>query len=247
MVPPPRLLFESRQEALPVVGTARAIALSPQDYLGEMNSHEAQNAPAILYAAGKESLLWEGPRVSVIGSRAANESELERTKEIVLKLTAQDVTVVSGLAEGVDTAAHRAAMDSGGNTVAVLGTPLDRVYPRSNSNLQDEIAREHLLISQFAFGSAIQRRNFVLRNRTMALVSDATVIVAAGEGSGTQHQGWAAIRLGRPLYFLDSLVHSPAPWIQEQREYGAGILEATSIESFVEEIPGGNRLEPVAL
>ena len=81
---------------------------------------------------------------------------------------------MSGLAEGIDTAAHTAAINRGGRTIAVLGTPLDQVFPRQNAALQDQIMRDHLAVSQFPAGNPIQRKNFPLRNRTMALISDAT-------------------------------------------------------------------------
>ena len=89
--------------------------------------------------------------------------------------------IVSGLAEGIDTAAHTAAISRGGRTIAVLGTPLDQVFPRQNAALQDQIMREHLAVSQFPAGHPVQRKNFPLRNR-WALISDATVIIEAGKG-----------------------------------------------------------------
>ena len=100
--------------------------------------------------------------------------------------------VVSGLACGIDTAAHTAAIESGGKTIAVLGTPLDDTYPQENQALQSLIMAQHLAVSQFAPGAGTQPKNFPVRNRTMALLTDATVIVEAGEKSGTVHQGWEA-------------------------------------------------------
>ena len=138
------------------------------------------------------------------------------------ELVKRDIAVLSGLALGVDTVAHTAAIQLGGRTIAVLGTPLDEVTPRSSGRLQDRIMREHVAVSQFAPGNVRQNWNFTVRNRTMALLSPATVIVEAGEGSGTQHQGWEALRLGRTLYFLESAVGSGnIRWINEQIEYGA--------------------------
>lgn len=135
------------------------------------------------------------------------------------------IVVVSGLAEGIDTAAHRAAIRRGGRTIAVLGTPLDRTYPASNAELQAEIGREHLLVSQFPNGAQIQRASFVMRNRTMALISDASVIVEAGEGSGTLSQGWEALRLGRPLFIMKSVVeNAELQWPGEMLDYGARVL-----------------------
>ena len=111
----------------------------------------------------------------------------------------------------------------------MLGTPLDEVSPKGHESLQLEIMTRHLAISQFAPGHPVDRCTFPLRNRTMALVSDATVIVEAGERSGTQHQGWEAIRLGRPLFLLRSLVEGQAPgWVLKMLDYGAFVLTETA-------------------
>ena len=97
--------------------------------------------------------------------------------------------IVSGLARGIDTAAHKAAIEAGGKTIAVLGTPLDRTYPAENKALQAEIIKNHLAVSQFRVGSEVFSSNFIRRNRVMALIADASVIVEAGESSGSLSQG----------------------------------------------------------
>jgi DNA processing protein len=132
--------------------------------------------------------------------------------------------IVSGLAEGIDAVAHRTAIEQGGRTIAVVGTPLDRAYPASHAELQAVIARDHLLVSQFPVGAPVQRKNFVLRNRTMALVAHASVIVEAGEGSGSLSQGWEALRLGRPLFLMRSLVESTLQWPSVMLDHGARVL-----------------------
>lgn len=132
---------------------------------------------------------------------------------------------MSGLAEGIDTAAHAAAMEAGGDTVAVLGTPLDRCYPTSNTELQQRIIHEQLAVSQFPVGHPVERKNFPLRNRTMALVSEATVIVEAGEGSGSLSQGWEALRLGRALLLMRAVTTDPGlTWPAKMLHHGAMVL-----------------------
>ncbi len=129
-------------------------------------------------------------------------------------------------------------MQCGGRTVAVLGTPLDQATPRTNARLQESIISDHLAVSQFAPGTAVQKWFFTSRNRTMALLSPATVIVEAHERSGTKHQGWEAIRLGRPLYFLKSAVDAPqVEWIHEQLKYGAGILGDDNVADVLDAVP----------
>jgi DNA processing protein len=141
----------------------------------------------------------------------------------------EGIVIVSGLARGIDSVAHRTAIESKGRTIAVLGTPLDEAYPKENAPLQREIAEKHLVVSQYAPGQPTGRTNFPRRNRTMALLSDATVIIEAGEGSGTLSQGWEALRLGRNLCILQSVVEDKSlVWPAEMIRYGAQILSSTT-------------------
>lgn len=192
-----------------------------------LNDIEAKNAPPVVHTAGPlETPLLE-PRVSVIGSRQAPGAGLDVARAVSRALSKAGAMVVSGLAAGVDAAAHREAINAGGRTIAVIGTPLDRSYPAANAGLQAEIVRDHLAISQFAAGSQVTRSNFVRRNKTMALLSDATVIASATSGSsGTRHQGWEAIRLGRPLFIHKSVIAGPsAAWAKDMLEYGAVMID----------------------
>lgn len=212
--------------------------MTPAEFLGALNDVEAKNAPARLYVAGDVSFLSRGPRVSIVGSRKASVEGLARARALARALVARDMVVVSGLAAGVDTAAHIAAIEAGGRTIAVLGTPLDQAYPKENAELQARIAREHLVISQFASGSAVTPKNFPIRNRTMALLTDATVIVEAGEKSGTLHQGWEALRLGRLLFLMESVAtDAKLSWPKEMIHYGAQVLSRGNLEASLEEIP----------
>jgi DNA processing protein len=218
--------------------TARVVGqkFAPVDLLGPLNDIELRHAPGFLYATGNVGLLQEGRRVAVIGSREATELGLKRAARLARALVAERIIVVSGLARGIDTAAHTAAMESGGSTIAVLGTPLDKCNPPSNAKLQEKIGRDHLLVSQFAPTEPVMKHNFVLRNRTMALISNASVIVEAGEGSGSLSQGWEALRLGRPLFLLKSLIEDVAlAWPKEMLNYGAMVL--SSPEELLAELP----------
>lgn len=183
-----------------------------EDLLGRrLAAAEARCAPRALHAAGPMEIPLPGPRVSVIGSRNAPDSGLAAARAVSRALSGAGAVVVSGLAAGVDAAAHREAIDSGGRTIAVIGTPLERSYPASNAGLQEEIVRGHLAVSQFEEGSPVSRSNFVRRNTTMALLSDATVVASAtGSSSGTRHHALDAIRLGRPLFLHRSVVSGPA-------------------------------------
>jgi len=141
-------------------------------------------------------------------------------------LAEKQIIVVSGLAEGIDTAAHTAAIQHKGRTIAVVGTPLDQSYPKQNSALQERIARDHLLISQFPIGTPVERKNFIMRNRTMALAAHASVIVEARDGGGSLSQAWEALRLGRPLFLMKSLLErKDLTWPEELIQHGANVLE----------------------
>jgi DNA processing protein len=136
---------------------------------------------------------------------------------------------------GIDGTAHETAIGAGGSTVAVLGTPLDQVYPKEHAELQRRIIAEHCAVSQFPIGSIIRPHDFVLRNRTMALLCHASVIVEAGDSSGTLSQGWEALRLGRPLFIMPSVVErADLAWPAQMLRYGAVVLaEPDDILEFI--------------
>lgn len=186
------------------------LEVTPEEALGPLNAVEQKNAPKSLFLAGDSALLGLAPRVAIVGSRKASETGLRRAQRLARNLSSIGATVVSGLALGVDKAARSAAIAPGGRTIAVLGTPLDRFYPAANRSLQELIMSEHLAVSQFPEGYPTTRKCFPMRNRTMALISDASVIAEAGESSGSISQGWEALRLGRPLFIMRSVVENPA-------------------------------------
>ncbi len=150
------------------------------------------------------------PAVAVVGTRKPSDEAVQRARHLARKLVEDGYTVVSGLAEGIDTAAHEAALEAGGQTIAVIGTPLGQVYPKSNAALQERIARDYLLISQVpveryeAQNPRTNRFFFPERNKTMAALTEATVIVEAGETSGTLVQAREALRQKRKLFIMNS-------------------------------------------
>lgn len=148
--------------------------------------------------------------VAIVGTRKPSEEGAKRAERLTRLLAKDGFTVVSGLATGIDTIAHKTAMSVGAPTIAVIGTPLATVYPRENDQLQAEIARDHLLISQvpvcryFDQDWRINRGFFPERNITMSALTEATVIVEAGETSGTLIQARHALKQKRKLFILDS-------------------------------------------
>jgi DNA processing protein len=170
---------------------------------------DAANPVELLYFQGWWDLV-ESRSVAVVGTRKPTQEGIARTQRLVKELVKDDFTVVSGLAVGVDTAAHETAIAEGGRTIAVLGTPLSHTYPRENAELQRKIAQEFLVISQVPC-KRYERQDYRLnrfffpeRNITMSALTNATIIVEAGETSGTLVQARAALQQGRKLFILDS-------------------------------------------
>lgn len=223
-------------------GTAVAI----EELLGPLNIVERKYAPKHLWVGGDASIFEAGTLISVVGSRAASPEGIRRARRLARELVQRGMVVVSGLALGIDTVAHKTAIDCGGRTIAVLATPLERATPPGNSALQRQIIQNHAAVTQFPPGMPTRKMNFALRNRTMALLSAATVIVEANENSGTRHQGWEAIRLGRPLFFLESAV-SPtcAEWIRDLMQYGAAILNDDNLSRLLDDVPTRTHGEPL--
>ena len=190
---------------------------------------DAEHPIELLYYQGWWELVNSPRSVAIVGTRNPSEDGVRRTRKLVRSLLADDFTIVSGLAKGVDAAAHTAAISEGGRPIAVLGTPISRTYPKENAALQREIATSHLLISQVpvtryerATNPTANRHFFPARNVTMSALTDATVIVEAGETSGTLVQARAALKQGRKLFILDSCFRNPKlTWPHTYEERGA--------------------------
>lgn len=212
------------------------IMFSFEKYYEKLTDIEKRYSPETLFYEGDATLLTERRRVSVVGSRNISENGKRRTQRIVKELVENDIIVVSGLAKGVDTVAHTTTIEQKGNTIAVIGTPLDEYYPKENKDLQDYVRHHHLLISQFPEGYPTTPKNFPIRNRTMALISDATIIVEASEKSGTKHQGWEALRLGRRLFIMENVLQSSVSWAEEMVKYGAEILTRDNYKYLIDSI-----------
>lgn len=187
----------------------------------------ARHPVELLYYQG-EWELSELPSIAIVGSRKASDDGVRRAQRLAREFVDRGYAVVSGLAEGIDIAAHRAAIERGGRTIAVIGTPLGTAYPRPHAEMQAFIAAEHLLISQvpvlrYRAQKVPQNRLFFPeRNITMSALTEATVIVEAGETSGTLTQARAALHQGRKLFILDSCFQrSDITWPAKYAALGA--------------------------
>jgi DNA processing protein len=173
-----------------------------EDYPERLKAiHEA---PPVLFTRGE--LRRDDPAVSVVGSRAASERGLSIARSVATSLAARGYTVAAGLALGIDTAAHEAALEAGGRTVAFIGTGINNVYPAANGQLHSVIADRGLLVSQFWPDAPPQKHTFLMRNATMSGYGVATVVVEAGETSGARAQARMAVEHGRPVVLTDLVV-----------------------------------------
>lgn len=162
--------------------------------------------PPVLFHRGL--LVADDVAVSVVGSRNASPKGLSIADSLARGLVDMGVTVASGLAKGIDSAAHAATLDVNGRAVAVIGTGINRCYPAENRAMQDEVAKRGLLISQFWPDAPPGRHTFPMRNSVMSGYGRATIVVEAGEQSGARIQARAAVAHGRPVILTDLVVNA---------------------------------------
>ncbi len=188
---------------------------------------DAAHPVELLYYQGCWDLV-ASRSVAVVGTRKPSKNGCACTRNLVRDLVADDFTIISGLAAGIDRVAHETAIKCGGRTIAVIGTPLSHVYPRAHADLQRRIAERFLVVSPVPlerYESQDYRRNrlfFPERNVVMSALSEASIIVEAGETSGTLTQARAALHQGRKLFVLDSCFRNPQlTWPARLAEKGA--------------------------
>jgi DNA processing protein len=189
-----------------------------EDYPARLR--EIHQAPPFLFSRG--SMMRTDPAVSVVGSRNASSRGLGIARGIAHELVKRRISVLAGLARGIDAAAHRTALDAGGRTVAVIGTGISRVYPPENAGLHEEIASRGLLLSQFWPEAPPQKHTFLMRNATMSGYGLATVVVEAGEKSGARVQARLAVQHGRPVILTDLVV--------DRNEWARGLVGRPGVQ-----------------
>lgn len=170
-----------------------------------VNLRMVHDRPPVLFLRG--SLRAGDERsVAVVGTRSATPAGLEEARRVAAELVLAEYVVVSGLAAGIDTAAHQATLDAGGRTIAVIGTGLRETFPKSNAQLQDYLGREAALLSQFWPGQEARRWTFPQRNAVMSGLARATVVVEAAHTSGARMQARLALEHGRPVFLMQPLL-----------------------------------------
>lgn len=202
----------------------RTATLYGADYPPQLRA--VHDAPPVIYWQG-EIREADASAVAIVGTRVPDAWGASFAADLAGMLADEGTPVISGLARGVDVAAMRASLGRGGRTIGVIGTGIGIYYPREHRGLQDRIASEHLLVSQFQPGASASKKTFPMRNVVMSGFASATVIVQAGETSGTRTQAAAAVRHGRPVIMTDRVVDR-AEWAQDLLDRSYDVIVVSS-------------------
>ncbi len=233
---PPTAIFEQQRQALlGVVGADVAIALGTEPdglatHIAETQAWLAADVardlialddprypralldtadpPLALYVHGLTALL-NAPSLAIVGSRNTTAQGSDNARAFAKSLSERGYTVVSGLALGIDAAAHEGALTGRGSTIAVVGTGLDRIYPARHNAMARDIAQRGLLLSEFPIGTMPLRENFPQRNRIIAGLAQGTLVVEAALGSGSLITARFALECGREVFAIPGSIHSP--------------------------------------
>ncbi len=205
---------------------ARMATVLDDDY--PTNLRFIHNLPPFLFYRGVLDAHRDARSIAVVGTRNATTDGLDRAHQMARKLAEHDVTIVSGLARGIDTAAHRAALDAGGRTVAVFGTGITRVYPAENTDLVGEIIdTDGVVVSQFFPTAKPTAWSFPKRNEVSSGISQGTVVIEASQKSGARMQARLAYEHGKQVFLVESLA-TAQEWAKKMLERG----RATSVGHF---------------
>src|SRR6266487_1671816 len=216
---------------------ARLVTVLDQKY--PANLRLIPNLPPFLFFRG-EVLDADACSVAVVGTRDASEDGIRRADRMSRLLAEQGVTVISGLAKGIDTAAHRAALDAGGRTIAVLGTGISKCYPSQNRELAEEIAHGSALVSQFWPSRPPGKDTFPRRNVVTSGLSQGTVVIEASRTSGAKMQARLALEHGKKVFLLRSLATSQ----QWARDYvdKRGAIEVADVGEVIRHLAPAERI-----
>lgn len=182
------------------------LSLADADYPAALL--EIADPPPLLYLKGRRELLMS-PGIAIVGSRSATPPGKQTAEAFARAFSEAGLTVISGLALGIDTAAHRGGLDGAASSIAVVGTGLDRVYPARNRALAQELAQRGLIISEFPLGTPAMAHNFPRRNRLISGLSRGVLVVEAAIASGSLITARVGAEQGRDVFAIPGSIHSP--------------------------------------
>jgi DNA processing protein len=222
--------------ALEVLRKAGAVSITPADAAYPDAFRTLPDPPYLLFAAGDLALLGT-PGVGVVGTRSPTEYGVRAAASLSGGVARAGLTIVSGMAKGIDAAAHAAALDAGGTTIGVLGHGIDRVYPPENAKLFSRVRERGLLITEMAPGEDPNAGNFPRRNRLIAALSLGVLVVEMGEKSGAQHTVTYALEQGKEVFAVPGPISSTrSTGTNQLLKEGARLV--TSAEDILEELRG---------
>jgi DNA processing protein len=227
---------ERARAALDALDRAGAVAITPDDLAYPASFRALPDAPFLLFAAGNLDLLGRAA-IGVVGTRSPSDYGLRATRSLVTDLARAGYLAVSGMAKGIDAAAHAASLDAGAGTVGVLGNGIDVVYPPENRRLYARVREEGLLITELAPGAEPMAGNFPRRNRLIAALSEGVLVVEMGEKSGAMHTVTYALEQGREVFAVPGPIGSPtSAGTNQLLKEGARLV--TSAADVLEELRG---------
>ncbi|MCF7802997.1 MAG: DNA-processing protein DprA [Candidatus Marinimicrobia bacterium] len=197
---------------------------------------QVPDAPILLYGVGelKEA---DDQAIAVVGTRSSSKYGNQVTRELTTELVKNGFTIVSGLARGIDTEAHTTALDSGGRTIAVLGSGIDQIYPRENTALAKKIAQQGMVCTEYYLGTDPDAKNFPERNRIISGLSLGTVVIEAGHKSGAILTALIALEQNREVFAVPGRIDSKRS-IGANRLIKHGAKLVQTVDDILEELSG---------
>jgi DNA processing protein len=225
------------ERTLQAVAAFGAAALLPSDDAFPAVLRDIPDPPILLFAVGRLALLAR-PAVAIVGSRDHTRYGAEICRRIAAVVSRSGGVVVSGMARGLDAAAHEAALDAGGATIGVLGNGLGVIYPAANRALYEQVARDGLLLTEFPPGERPNAGSFPRRNRLVSGLARVTVVIEAAEGSGALITAGAALEQGRDVVAVPGPITSPTSFATNRliRDGATPYLEPTDLFQFLPEL-----------
>lgn len=224
------------REPSPEVREAEATVLTPFDDGYPDILREIAQPPWVLYARGRMELL-NRPAVAMVGTRVPTAYGRQTARSMAQELAASGITVVSGLARGIDSWAHEAALEGLGGTIAVLPTPIDTCYPAENESLFLKIAQRGLLVSETPIGTPLHRGQFHQRNRIIAALSRATIVVEGARRSGSLITAKHAMEMNKELFAVPGPISSPKSEGPNDLIRDGKALLISSVDQIFQELP----------